>query len=102
MNAVRAVLSAAFWAAAVASALIFAVAAVLIALRADASNSVVHGVIRTAGLLGMGAFSPYDGLFDFGGDWGRQKTGVANCALGAVVYLFVGGVIARVLRPSHR
>ena len=50
----------------------------------------------------MGAFSPYDGLFDFGGDWGRQKTGVANCALGAVVYLFVGGVIARVLRPSHR
>ncbi len=102
MSTLRAVLATLLWAAAVASALIFTIAAVLIALRADPGIDAVRAVIRGADLLGMDAFSPYSGVFEFEGEWGRVKSGVANCALGALVYLCVGGALSRFVRPAKR
>lgn len=102
MRAVRAVLSTLVWALAVACALIFTATALVIAFRADPSQAVVRSLLRSADVLGFDVFSPYAGIAQFEGEWGRVKTGMANCGLGALVFLLVGGVASRILRPATR
>jgi hypothetical protein len=67
----------------------------LVLLKANPSNSIVsevHGWARS--LVG-----PFDGIFSFH----NARVAIAvNWGIAAVVYLLVGGLIARVLGRSHR
>jgi hypothetical protein len=67
------------------------VAILLVVLEANRDNAIVDW------LIGAGEFlaKPFDNVFDPGG----RKTEVAiNWGLAAVVYAFVGGLIARLVR----
>ena len=67
----------------------------LVVLKANPSNSIVtdvHGWARS--LAG-----PFDGIFSFH----KARVAIAvNWGIAAVVYLFVGGLIARLLGRPHR
>jgi hypothetical protein len=67
----------------------------LVVLKANPSNSIVtdvHGWARS--LAG-----PFDGIFSFH----SARVAIAiNWGIAAVVYLFLGGLIARLLRRAHR
>jgi hypothetical protein len=67
----------------------------LVVLRANPANSIVsevHGWARS--LAG-----PFDGIFSFH----NPRVAIAvNWGIAAVVYLFVGGLIARLIGRAHR
>jgi len=75
--------------------LILVVGFVLVALKANPSNSIVSDVHSWASSLA----GPFDGMFSF-----RNATvaTAVNWGIAAVVYLFIGGLIARLLSRSHR
>jgi hypothetical protein len=67
----------------------------LVVLKANPSNSIVtdvHGWARS--LAG-----PFDGMFSF---HSANVTIAVNWGIAAVVYLFVGGLIARLIGCAHR
>lgn len=98
-DALRSRLATVVWLLAVVGALVLAVGALLIALNANEKNSVVQLVISGAGLLD-GPFSLDEGIFTFGnGEDGRVRSALTNWGIAAVVYLLVGKVLDRVIRP---
>jgi hypothetical protein len=67
----------------------------LVVLKANPTNSIVtdvHGWARS--LAG-----PFDGMFSF---HSANVTIAVNWGIAAVVYLFIGGLIARLLGRTHR
>lgn len=67
----------------------------LVVLKANATNSIVSDVHDGARWLA----GPFDGIFSF------HSANVAiavNWGIAAVVYLFVGGLIARLVGRAHR
>jgi uncharacterized protein involved in cysteine biosynthesis len=68
---------------------------VLVVLKANPANSIVSEVHDWARWLA----GPFDGMFTF--DNARVAVAV-NWGIAAVVYLFVGALIARLLGRSHR
>jgi hypothetical protein len=67
----------------------------LVVLRANPSNSIVtdvHGWARS--LAG-----PFDGMLSF---HNAHTATAVNWGIAAVVYLFIGGLIARLIGRSHR
>lgn len=98
-NAVRTKLATLVWLVAVLCALALAVGALLIALKANADNTVVDFVLSVAERLD-GPFSLTDGIFTFAEDAdGRVKSALVNWGIAAVVYLVIGKVLDRVIRP---
>jgi hypothetical protein len=74
--------------------LIIVAGIVLVLLKANATNSIVSDVHDAARWL----VGPFDGMFSFR----DPKVALSvNWGIAAVVYLIVGGLIARLLR-SHR
>lgn len=67
----------------------------LVVLKANPASSVVSGVHGWARSLA----GPFDGLLSFHS--GRVATAV-NWGIAAAVYLFVGGLIARLIGRPHR
>jgi hypothetical protein len=76
-------------------ALIIIAGILLVVLKANASNSIVSEVHGWAGSLA----GPFDGMFSF---HNAQVAIAVNWGIAVVVYLFVGGLIARLLGRSHR
>ncbi len=75
--------------------LIIVVGILLVLLKANPTNSIVSEVHDWARWLA----GPFDGMFTFH----SARVAVAvNWGIAAVVYLFVGGLIARLLSRSHR
>jgi uncharacterized membrane protein YdcZ (DUF606 family) len=75
--------------------LIIVVGILLVVLKANPTNSIVSEVRDWARWLA----GPFDGMFSFH----NARVAVAvNWGIAAVVYLFVGGLIARLLSRSHR
>jgi len=75
--------------------LIIVAGILLVVLKANPSNSIVtdvHGWARS--LAG-----PFDGMFSV---HSANVTIAVNWGIAAVVYLFVGGLIARLLGRTHR
>ena len=87
------------WLLAVVCALFLAVGALLIALKANEDNSIVEFIISGAEKLD-GPFSLTDGIFTFPDDQdGRVKSALTNWGIAAVVYLVIGKILDRIIRP---
>src|SRR5450755_694847 len=67
----------------------------LVVLKANPTNSIVSQVHDWARSLA----GPFDGIFSF---HNANVTIAVNWGLAAIVYLFVGGLIARLLSRTHR
>ncbi|HEX6247404.1 MAG TPA: hypothetical protein VFZ64_05985 [Nocardioidaceae bacterium] len=97
--AVRTRVAAVVWLAAVVCALFLAVGALLIALNANEDNTVVQFVLDGAETL-AGPFSLTDGIFTFPDtEDGKVKSALTNWGIAAVVYLVIGKILDRIIRP---
>jgi len=75
--------------------LIIVAGILMVVLKANPSNSIVSQVHDWARSLA----GPFDGIFSFR----NARVAIAvNWGIAAVVYLFVGGLIARLIGRSHR
>jgi hypothetical protein len=87
------------WLIAVVCALFLAVGALLIALEANPANPVVEFITSTADRLDLW-FSRENGIFTFPDTAdGRVKSALTNWGIAAVVYLVVGKILDRIIRP---
>jgi hypothetical protein len=82
-------------------AVILALAAVLIAISRYVStdNALVRLVLNLAGVFD-GPFSKDDGVFAFTGKNAEKLDAVTNWGLAAIVYMVIGNVLRRLLRPG--
>jgi hypothetical protein len=80
-------------------ALVLALAALCIALEANPDNSFVTFVLDAADAVDLGVFDLTNPIKEFGGDKGPTKEALLNYGLGAVVYLIVGRILERIIRP---
>ena len=96
---VRVIAARVVWAIFVVCASALAVAALLIALDAEPSNPFVELVLDVADGVDLGVFSLENPIKEFGGENGETTTALFNYGLGAVVYLVVGRLLERVIRP---
>jgi hypothetical protein len=89
------------WIVCVLAALVLAVGALCIALKANGDNSLVKFCIDTADKLDLGAFSRIDGVAHWKGhsQSALTKNACVNWGLAAVVWLIVGKIVERVVRP---
>jgi hypothetical protein len=98
-TAVRTRLAGVVWLVAVVCALFLAIGALLIALKANEQNSIVQFVLSGADALD-GPFSVKEGIFTFAdSQGGRVKSALTNWGIAAVVYLVIGKVLDRIIRP---
>ena len=99
VTTVRSRLAQVVWILCVIAAVILAVGALCIALKANTHNSLVKLVLDTADKIDLGVFSRKDGIKQFTGHNADIKNALVNWGLGAVVYLIVGRVLDRIIRP---
>jgi hypothetical protein len=96
---VRLALAQVVWLLFVVAALFLAVGALLIAVDANRDNSLVQFVLDGADRVDLGIFSKENGVKEFSGANAETKNALFNWGLGAVVWLVVGRVLDRLLRP---
>ena len=96
---IRARLAQLVWLLAALAALVLAVGALLVALDANRSNSLVDFVLRTADYIDLDIFSRKDGIKQFKGDGAQVKNALFNWGLGAIAYLIVGRLLDRIIKP---
>ncbi|MGV3563498.1 MAG: hypothetical protein ACO1ON_09460 [Nocardioides sp.] len=89
------------WTAFVLLALVLAVAALLVAIDANEDNGLVDFVLRAADAVDLGVFSRENGVREFTGDNAETKNALFNWGLGAVVYLLLGRLVERLVRPGR-
>ncbi|MDX6358090.1 MAG: hypothetical protein QOH37_1144 [Nocardioidaceae bacterium] len=102
VNKVRDLVAQAIWIVCVLAALVLAVAALCIALKANADNGLVKFFVDTADKLDFGVFSRgKDGVAHFKGHThaADTKNALINWGLAAVVWLVGGRIVERVVRP---
>ena len=87
------------WLLAVLAAVVLAAGALCIALGANEHNALVKFVLDTADKIDLGVFSRKHGVKHFTGHNADVKNALVNWGLGAVVYLVVGRILDRVIRP---
>jgi len=92
-------LSQLIWLVAVLAAMVLAVAALLITLHANPDNALVRLLTDAADVLDLGVFSRDNGIFTFDSGDAAVKNALVNWGLGAIAYLAVGRVLARLIRP---
>jgi hypothetical protein len=102
-NMVRARIAQVVWILCVLAALFLAAGALCIALKANLDNGLVKFCIDTADKLDFGAFSRTDGVAHWKGHThsALTKNACVNWGLAAVVWLVVGRIVERVVRPGH-
>lgn len=101
-NKVRSVIAQVVWLICVVAALILAIGALCIALKANPHNSLVTWFVTTADKLDLGVFSRQSGVFHWKGHShaAQTKNALVNWGIAAVVWLVVGKILERILRPS--
>ncbi len=90
------------WVVCVAAAVFLAAGALCIALKANPDNALVKFILQTADKLDLGVFSRgKDGVAHFKGHTHEAltKNALVNWGLAAVVWLVVGRVLERIIRP---
>ena len=97
-DAVRNQLASLVWLVAVICALFLAVGALLIALKANQDNALVAFVLDGADLLD-GPLNRETGVFTFDGANAATKSALVNWGIAAVVYLLIGKILDRIIRP---
>ena len=96
---VRVVLSQVLWVLFLVAALFLAVGALLIALDANRDNDLVTFVLEGADRVDLGIFSKTNGIKQFSGSDAETKNALFNWGIGAAVWLFVGRLLDRMVRP---
>ena len=96
---IRATLAQLVWLACALAALVLAAGALLIALDANRTNSLVDFVLRAADFIDLDVFSRKDGIKQFEGDGAQVKNALFNWGLGAIAYLVVGRLLDRIIKP---
>jgi hypothetical protein len=92
-NAIRSRIASVVWLVAVVCALFLAVGALLVALKMNQDNAIVAFVLDGAAKLDFGSFK------DFTGKGAATKEALTNWGIAAVIYLVVGKVLDRIIRP---
>lgn len=92
-SGVRSRIASVVWLAAVVCALFLSVGALLVALRMNEDNALVAFVLDGANTLDLGVFK------DFGGPDAAVKEALTNWGIAAVIYLVIGRILDRVIRP---
>jgi uncharacterized membrane protein len=92
-NAVRSRIASLVWLVAVVCALFLAVGALLVALDMNRNNDIVHFILSVAHKLDFGTFK------DFTGKSAATKSALTNWGIAAVIYLVIGKVLDRIIRP---
>ena len=87
------------WLLFVVAALFLAVGALCIALGANKDNGAVSFVLDGAKFFDLDIFSRSNGIKTFGGDNAATKNALFNWGIGAVLYLVVGRILERIIRP---
>lgn len=101
-SAWRARVAALLWTVCVLLALVLAVGALLVAVEAvNEDNALVRFVLDAADAVDLGVFSRDGGVLDFSGANAETKNALFNWGLGAVVYLVVGRLLERLVRPGR-
>lgn len=95
----RAWLAQVIWLLFVVAALFLAVGALLVALDANVDNNLVRFVLDGADAVDLGVFSVDNGIMKFTDENAETKNALFNWGLGAVVWLVVGRILDRVVRP---
>jgi len=98
-NAVRSRIASLIWLLAVICALFLAIGALLVALKANRHNGAVSFILDGADKLDLGVFSRNHGIFAFHGKDAAVKDALVNWGIGAIVYLVVGKIVDRLIRP---
>jgi len=99
VDRVRGTLAHLVWLVCVVCAVLLALGALLIALKANADNSLVSFVKSAADAVDLGVFDRSAGIKEFGGENAEVKNALFNWGLGALVWLVVGRVAERIIRP---
>ncbi|HEY1118218.1 MAG TPA: hypothetical protein VGE43_10975 [Acidimicrobiales bacterium] len=101
-SAWRTRVAALLWTVCVLLALVLAVGALLVAVEAvNEDNALVRFVLDAADVVDLGVFSRDGGVLDFSGANAETKNALFNWGLGAVVYLVVGRLLERLVRPGR-
>ena len=88
------------WLLCVAAALFLAIGALLVAVDAtNEGNDLVRFVIDVADAVDLGVFSRKNGVMDFGGANADTKNALFNWGLAAIVWLILGRIADRLIRP---
>ena len=100
-NLVRTRIAQLVWAVCALAALVLAVGALCIALKANQDNGLVKFCIDTADKLDFGAFSRTDGVAHWKGHdhAALTKNALVNWGLAAVIWLVIGRLVERLVRP---
>lgn len=96
---VRVVVAQVIWLLFLVAALFLAVGALLIAVDANQKNDLVQFVLDGADRVDLGIFSKDNGIKEFSGSNAETKNALFNWGIGAVVWLVVGRVLDRLIRP---
>ncbi len=95
----RTIIAQVIWLLCVVAALFLAIGALLVALDANVDNNLVSFVLDGADAVDLGVFSVDNGIMKFTGENAETKNALFNWGLGAVVWLVVGKILDRVIRP---
>jgi hypothetical protein len=87
------------WLVCVLAALVLAIGALLVALKANQDNDLVTWMMKAAGKLDLGVFDKDNGIKQFTGKNADVKDALLNWGLAAIVWLIGGRIIDRVIRP---
>lgn len=98
-NAVRARIAQLVWLACVLCALALALGALMVALKANTDNALVVFVKDAANTVDLGVFDRNSGVLVFEGDNAGTKNALVNWGLAAVVWLVIGRILDRIIRP---
>ena len=98
-SSLRARIAQVVWLVCVLCALALALGALLIALKANSSNELVQFIKEAANYVDLGVFDRNDGVLKFDGDNAGTKNALVNWGLAAVVWLIVGRILDRIIRP---
>jgi len=87
------------WLLFVVAALFLAVGALCVALGANKGNGAVKFILDGAKFFDLGIFSRSNGIKTFGGDNAAIKNALFNWGIAAVLYLVIGRIVERIIRP---
>ena len=89
------------WLVCVLAALVLAAGALLIALEdsVNRGNDLVEFVLDAADRIDLGVFDRDNGVFGFDGENAETKDALLNWGIAAVVWLVVGKIVDKVIRP---
>ena len=99
VDRVRKVVAQVVWLLFLLAALFLAVGALLVALDANDKNALVEFVLNAADTVDLGVFSRDNGIMEFKGSNADTKNALFNWGIGAVVWLVVGRILERIIRP---